>query len=469
MDFLNYINGVFVPAQSQAQFVKLSPFDGTVLGHVAQSDAIDLVLSLASSKKAVTASEKFSRSDRAQWLLGIAYELEKNAEELSLHEALHQGLPQSFVLENSVLVSARVFRHVAQDLLSKSQADEANTNLKFSQASAVGLIGVIAPWTLSLRVIAERLAPALAAGNAVIIKVSEQSPITGKILGEILTKAGVPAGLVNILQGKAEVAQAIAGHPSIRGISAVGRASTAEAVAKAAWTQFKKLQIHSGVKNAGLVLGETDFTLLMPEILKPFLLGQGQMGWNVSRLFILESAQAAFIEELKKYLSTIQPLKSPKGDSAWTPMISDEGRQAILEKIKFGQEEHGKIIWGGNLQEGPGFFIQPTVMLDLPNCSVLQQDEIHGPLLLVTPVKYQHEMAKWVNTSYLSQSAVIWGPADKAIKVAQKLDVASVSINSWLGQEETVVVGHKQSFFGIPDYRWDGAFFSEDKKVTGTI
>lgn len=456
MDFLNYINGAFVPSQAPKTFSKISPFTGETLGQVTDSEALDLVMSLASSKKAFTTGEKSTAAERAQWLLNLADALEKNELDIAYQEALHQGLPQKFSLEQNVRASVHILRSVTKSL----QTDGLGLH------TPVGLIGVIAPWTLSLRAVIERLAPALAAGNAVIVKLSEHSPITGKILGDLFTQIQLPVGLVNLIQGKAAAAHALAGHPSIRGISAVGRTSTCESLVKATVSQLKKVQLSSGVKNATMVLGETDFKTLMPEILKPFLLGQGQLGSSVSRLFIMESVQAEFIQAMKDYLDTLSPLKDPNGDSVWTPMISAESKASILERIGFSRTEQGKIIWGGESLDTAGNYVQPAVTLDLSNCSVLQQDEVHGPLLILTAVKYQHEMAKWVNTSYLAQEATIWGPEEKALRLAEKLEVAQVNVNSWMAGKE-VVPGRKQSFYGIPDFRWNGAFFSEAKTVTG--
>ena len=470
MEFLNYINGAFAPAQGQGTFPKPSPFDGSVLGQVAASDAMDLVLSLQSSKKALATAEKMSLADRALLLKKIADEIERRAEEIAFQEALHQGLPQSFVLENSVKVAATIFRKNANSLSDDFGTGSLKADkISVSQLSSVGLIGIVAAWPLSFRLISERLAPALAAGNAIIVKASEHSPVTAQILGEIFSAVSMPPGLVNILQGKSEVAHALAGHPSIRALSSVGRASTSEALVKAGISQFKKMQISSGVKNATLVLGETDFKTLMPEILRPFLLGQGQMGWNISRVFILESVQKEFIEALTDYMNSLKPLASPQEAAVWTPMISEEARQALHEKVQFGMSEHGKVLWGGANADSAGFFYKPTVMLDLPNCSTLQQDEVHGPLLLITPVKYQHEMLKWVNTSYLAHSAVVWGPLQKAMKVAGKIEAAHVWLNSWLQGETQVISGHKQSSFGIQDFDWNGKFFSDDKKLTGSL
>ncbi|WP_413559842.1 aldehyde dehydrogenase family protein [Bdellovibrio sp. HCB209] len=455
MEILNFVSGEFTASGNQKTFAKLSPFDNSELAQVSDSDAMDVIRCLQSSKKALTAFETSTLEQRAQLLNKLADYFEQNAKEIAYQEALHQGLPQSFVLKNSVQIAISILKDTAQDLLQPLPSG------KFVKAS--GLVGIITPWSLSLRLVTERLAPALAAGNAVIIKVSEQSPITAKILGEAFKAIELPAGLVQVLNGGADVAQIIAGHPGIRAIAAAGKSSTMEAIAKAALPQMKKLQLSGGAKNAAIVLNDFDFKNRMNEIMTPFLLGQGQMCWNMTRLFVLDSFAKEFNEALTTFLQDLKPLTSPEGDSIWTPLISADRAAILNQKTQFGVSEHGKVVAQPNA-EVTGNFVKPTFMLDLPNCSVMQQDELFTPLFLMTSVKYQHEAVKWTNTSYLAHSAIVWAPQEKFLKVAEKLEVGQVSLNSWMTEQS--IVGIKQSSFGIPDMSWSGAFYSDVKKLT---
>ncbi|WP_413943981.1 aldehyde dehydrogenase family protein [Bdellovibrio sp. HCB-162] len=461
MDLSNFIGGEFVPAESKATFTKYSPFDGSVLAQVASSDAMDVIKTLQIAKKAAPLFKELSKENRSELLAKMAAYLEQNAEAIAYEEALHQGLSYSFVLENSVRPAVQILKNNAQSLLLGS-------SINILQQPN-GVMGLITSWCLSLKLVIERLAPALAAGNVVIIKISEQSPITAKILGEAAKAAHVPTGVINILQGGSDIAQVIAGHPSIHAVTAVGKTSTMESIAKAGLSQFKKMQLNGSAKNPAIVLADTDYKNLMPEILRPFLMGQGQLCWNISRIFVLESFAQDFLTVAKEYLSALTPLKDPRGSEVWTPLISEEAIQSIDAKIRGGVEEHGKVFVGGTRHDGPGYFYKPTVMLDLPNCSVLQQDELQGPLLLITPVKYQHEALKWANTSYLAHSGVVWGPSEKVMKVISQLECAHVWVNSWTKGETETIFGHKQSSFGNPEMSWSGSFYSDVKKLAGTL
>lgn len=461
MELLNFVGGEFVPADAKKSYVKLSPFDGSKLADVTLSEAMDVIKALQIAKKAMPLFSALSVAERAQLLKKIADYLEQNAPSIAYSEALYQGLPQAFVLKNSVLVSIQILRMCAQELLQELPARV------FVKPS--GIVGIITPWGCSLRLVIERLAPALAAGNVAVVKVSEKSPITVKIVGDALLAANAPAGIVSLLQGFAEVAAVIAGHPSIHAVTAAGSTETMEALLKASAGQFKKLQFSGGAKNPLIILGDTDYKSLLPEILSSFLVGQGQLCWNTSRIFVLESFAKDFLKEMENFISSLCPLQNPRGSELWTPLISEAATSSLETKIQVGVHEHGKVIIGGQRAELGGFFYKPTVMVDLANCSVLQQDELHGPLLLVTPVKYQHEALKWANTSYLAHSGVIWGPIEKTAKVATQLECAHIWINSWLNGEVTTIFGQKQSSFGNLDISWSGSFYSDVKKLAGAF
>lgn len=459
MDILNFMGGGFVPAQSKNTFLKHSPFSGQVISVVSASDAMDVVVALQSAKKAAPLWATSSRKERSEVLHRLADYLQENSMTIAHDEALHQGLSQAFVAEESVSVAIDILRKNARSLLLELPEK--------TWVQPTGIVGIITSWCFSLRLIIERLAPALAAGNVCLVKVSEHSPITGKILGEAFQQIQLPAGVVSLIQGAAEVGQVIAGHPSVRAVTAVGRTTTIESVAGAALTQFKKVQLSGSAKNPAIILADTDFQAILPEVLRPFLMGQGQLCWNTSRIFVVESLAPAFLEAVKEFFLGLQPLLHPQGAEVWTPMITNSAVSAIDLKVRNGVGEHGKVFVGGKRKEGSGFFYEPTVMIDLPNCSTMQQDELAGPLLLITPVKYQHDALKWANTSYLGHSGIIWGPEEKAFKVAVQLECAQVSVNSWSTGEGLPIFGFKQSSFGNLDMSWSGNFYSDVKKLAG--
>jgi aminomuconate-semialdehyde/2-hydroxymuconate-6-semialdehyde dehydrogenase len=462
MVFQNYIDGEFSPAQNKSYFSKMNPFTGEILGKVAASDAMDVIRAIQAAKKAQIEFEKWTFEQRAELLTSIAKKLEEKLETYALQEALHQGLPLQFVKEKSLQYSIKHFRAGAAATRQRAQKKDPAFYIQ-----PTGIISLILSWNLSLRLLTERLVPAIAAGNVCLVKVSEFSPVTALIMGEVLTAVQAPKGLVQFIQGRgAEVGALLAAHPSIRGVSFVGKLANAEKVIQGSLPQFKKIQVYSGVKNNMFILPEVDFQNRLPEILQSFLIGQGQLCWNTTRLFVLESFQKEFTEKLSQYLNSLKPASSPEDSSPWTPMISEEVLQQMEMKSQQIKREEGKLITGGKRDSGPGYFFHPTLSLDLPNCSEMQQDEMSGPLLILTAVKYQHEMLKWANTGYYGHSAIVWAPStEKALKIAEKVDVGTVSINSWF--PEDFEPGHRQTSFGqVALSPWE-RFYSDIKLLTG--
>jgi aminomuconate-semialdehyde/2-hydroxymuconate-6-semialdehyde dehydrogenase len=458
--FLNFIDGEFVPSQSKASFTKINPFNGESLGAVAASDAMDVIHAIQIAKKAQTEFAKWTLHQRADLLSDISDQLEEKMEALAYQEALHQGLSVRFVKEKSFIPAIAQFREASDACEFLAAKKDPELILQPS-----GIVSIILSWNLSLRLLAERLAPALAAGNVCLVKVSELSPVTAQIMGEILSKLEAPKGLVQFIQGRGpEVGATLAAHPSVRAVNFVGRLTTAENVIKGALPQLKKVQVQTGAKNSCLVLADTDFKKLMPKILETFLLGQGQLCWNTTRLFVLEAVQKDFVEAMKSYLANLKPATSPKDSSPWLPVITEDILQAAETKTQQIRSEEGKILFGGKRHPSKGFFFEPTVSLDLPNCSEVQQEELRAPILILTAVKYAHEMVKWANTGYYAHSAVVWGPEAKAMAIAEKIDVGTLSLNSWLPDE--VQAGHRQSSFGNMQVGPWGRFYSDVKVLT---
>lgn len=464
MEFKNYIHGQWQSTKNRIK--KINPYDSSLLGEQADSDLSEVVTSIQACKKAFSEYEKTSLEERAVILNKIADQIEAQADELALQEAFHQGLSHYFVLNHSILFAAHLCRQTAKeitrtDLLPIKKEAEYSLHQK---ARPTGVISIIAAWPLCFRLVAERLVPALAAGNTCVVKVSQHSPITALLWSRILHSVGLPVGAVNFVLGRGEIlGPVLAAHPGIQACSFAGSHKTGSQILKNQQGQMKKMQISMGAKNNLILLPDFDFQSNLFEILRAALVGQGQLAWNVQRIFVLENQVSQVKEVLGDFFSSLQKSHSPEEMSSLTPLISQENLEDCQKNLSKMISEHGKILYGG---EGlGGNYFQPTVVVDLPNCSDLQQDELSGPLFILNSVKYFHEFAKGANLGYLGHSAVIWGPEEKAQKVADKLDVSKVWINTWMEPDDTIV-GVRQSFYGNPDFQALGTFYSQIQNVS---
>lgn len=453
MDFSSYINGQFVNPQSQT-LQKICPFTGELLGWVHSADVMQLIPAVTASKKALTEMRETTLDTRAKWIKKICEYLETRGEDMALGEALHQGLGFQFMRDEVLKGSQEVLRDLVADL----QQDH-------PLQMGAGVVTVILPWTLSLKFALEKLGKALAAGCPSLIKISPLSPITGHYLAEIVKHAEIPESYVQIIQGGKEVAQFLSSHPAVMGVVAHCSQPTLEDLVREGSRTQKKLQLSGGVKNSAFVLSDFDLENNFDQIMLPFMRGQGQLCFNTTRLFILEKQVELFKALAEDYFSKITPSQGPKDPSLWTPLIHAEAVDRSLHKIRAGAGERGQVFIGGEKLEAQGSFLSPALMLDLTNCSELQQDDLQAPLLLVGAVKYQHEMAKWANNTYLAHSAVIWGGAEKAPKVARQIEAELIQVNQWRIPKEPVF-GFKNTSYGNGDSLWNGRFYSHVKRMT---
>lgn len=454
MEYLSYINGK--PIEPKGAFLeKYNPFTGELMGRVHNCEAMDLIPAIIASKKAMTALRDTTLDVRRQWIEKMLTYVVSNLDEIAFREALEQGLPFSFMRDEVLSETIKEIKSLVADM-----------QLAHPLQMPSGVVAIILPWTLSFKFGLEKLTRALAAGNAVLLKISPLSPITGDFLFKAIEFAGIPESYVQIFQGDKTVAQFIGSHPAVTAVTANGSQSSLEDLSKEGLRTYKKMQLSGGVKNSAFVLSDFDLAANFDQVMRSFMLGQGQLCFNTTKLFILEKQVDLFKSLAQDYFTKLTPSQGPKDNSLWTPMVNAQAVDRSLQRIKAGAGERGKLFLGGEKISSQGFFLNPAVMLDLTNCSELQQDDLQAPLLLVGAVKYQHEMAKWANNTYLAHSAVIWGSREKAQKVAQQIDAELIQLNEWKIPSEPVF-GFKNSSYGNGDSLWRGSFYSQVKKLTG--
>lgn len=442
------------PVSSGAEIPFHSPFDGRVLAQVCHSDAMDVVKALGSAKKALEPWSALTQADRASFLEKISHHLHRESGAFAREIAEFEGWSASFAKTFFVEPMISLFRKTAEDLRSQDWGD---------LRKPTGILTILLPSVASFRVLGERLAPALAAGNVALVKISTRSPGTLVLWKKLLEAAEIPDGVVSLLIGKgSEIGDLMIRHPSVHGVSFAGRPETAVEILKNVSAMGKKIQISAGAKNSLLIHPEADFSKL-PEMLSSVLTGAGKIPWAMSRIYVSEGRSEEFFEVLKKYMTDLKPLTSTSASSPWTPLSPRFDRAAWSAMKELVRQDHGKFIVGGE-DEG-SFHVRPLFVRDLTNCSTLQLEELAAPLVIVTTVKYPHEMVKWTNTGDFGVCASIWGPVEKAQKLAAKLEVAEAWVNGWWTGDEAFA-GLKRSFFGIPDFHWKGSFFSDVKKLT---
>ncbi|MBC7467660.1 MAG: aldehyde dehydrogenase family protein [Bdellovibrio sp.] len=459
----SFINSAF--QKGAAAFTKKNPYTQAEQHQVEGADLMQAVQSIQGAQKAFAEWKTSSLEDRITLLTKIKDNLVQEKSQFAKLEAQDQALPVQFVEQHGVEAAIDSFESAITQLKNHKPSET-------QFFSPNGLVVIVASWNLSLRVISERLAPALAAGNSVIIKVSSSSPVTAMILGQILQQAQAPSGLVQVLvSNQQDVKDILISHPGVKAVSFVGNLKNSAEVLKKvtaqSFNQFKKIQIASGSKNSAVALSApTDQQF--NEIIRSFMIGQGQLSWNSNRLFILEKYEQEWVDRITKYLADLRPATSIEDDSMWTPCLKTESFEQFteIENLAIQDKAHLLQVSRPLSDQQKKSYLKPTFTKDMSNCSTLQQDQVTAPLFILSVVKYPFDVAKYSNVSYYGQSAHIWAEESKVAKIAEQLDIAQIFVNKWSAERHGPNKGVKQSGFGLQDYQVFGDFFSNVKNLT---
>ncbi|MGZ5280287.1 MAG: aldehyde dehydrogenase family protein [Pseudobdellovibrionaceae bacterium] len=395
---------------------------------------LDFVQSLQEMKKAQIQWAGLELQTRSQALNSIAQMIGEKSADISKQLSDLQFLPPDFILQNEVLAAQTIFSHVSQIQPSHGLLPK-----------ATGFISILLPELFAFRVLAEKLAPALLAGNGIFIYVPSHQSVLKKIWQEILD----PAWPIRIFDGADDLAEIMISHPGIHAVSSYGSPDQGEKVLKALAGSWKKSQITAGYHNSALIMNDVDVSKVAKSLVQSCFTGFGQLHWNISNILVTESQLPAF---LKEFLGAIEA--SPVSEMSPS---AQKRLQDIKAKLK---SENGKALYGADTNG-------PLVVQDLSHCSTLQQDCLMAPVVLISPVKYVHEMVRWTNTSYYGMLAQIFGAEEKILKFAGQLEVSRILANGWIEKMSELPLGMKQSFSGLSDVNPFGGFYSDLRKIDG--
>lgn len=476
MQFIqNYINGIQCAPVSGNYLDNYNPAKGEVYAQTPNSDANDLVLAIDSAQKAFPIWSNFSNEQRAQYLLRIANLIDANLEKLALAESIDNGKPINLARQMDIPRASANFRFFATAILHQSSNTYQTSQEVFNYTirQPLGIVACISPWNLPLYLFTWKIAPALAAGNCVIAKPSEITPMTAFLLGKICEEAELPAGVLNILHGNGhQIGQAIVSHPVIKAISFTGGTKTGSEIARIAAPQFKKLSLELGGKNPNIIFADCDYEQALTTTLRSAFANQGQICLCGSRIFvqrpIYEKFKKDFVEQTQKLIIG-NPLDEKTDLGA---IVSEAHLQKILGYIDLAKQEGGAILTGGkqlwmerDLQNG--YFLEPTIIENLAyNCRT-NQEEIFGPMVSLMPFDTEAEALKYANSVSYGLSATIWTKnLTTAHRVAQSLEAGVIWINCWLLRDlRTPFGGVKDSGIGREGGEFALNFFTEMKNI----
>ena len=453
----------------------INPATGEVYGQIPDSNKKDIEAAVHAAQKAFPNWSVTPVEERFKILNRIAELIDANLDDLALAETNDNGKPLWLSKTVDIPRASANFRFFATGIMhfaseSHNMEDKA---VNYTLRQPIGIVGCISPWNLPLYLFTWKIAPAIAAGNCVLAKPSEVTPVTAFLLSKICKEAGLPDGVLNIIHGTGQGAgEAIVSHPAIKAISFTGSTRAGERIASIAAPKFKKLSLELGGKNPAIIFSDSDWDKMMTETIRSSFSNQGEICLCGSRILIeepvYEKFKNDFVEKVKQ-LTVGDPLDENSKQGA---IVSKVHYEKILRCIETAKQEGGEILYGGNSVKLPdrcvnGFFIQPTIIEGLgPNCQT-NQDEIFGPVVTLQTFKSEEEALQLANATSYGLAATIWTQdISKANRVAAKVESGIIWVNCWLLRDlRTPFGGMKNSGVG-KEGGWEALkFFTESKNV----
>lgn len=470
----NYIDGQFVPPANNQWLDDHNPATGQIHAKVADSGTADVDAAVLAAREAFPAWSTASPDERAAKLLRLADLIESHLPQLAAAESDDNGKPLTLAEQTDIpraSTNFRFFGSLIRGFASESHA--APDYLNYTLRKPVGIVGCISPWNLPLYLFTWKIAPALAAGNCVIGKPSEITPLTAHLLAGLATEAGLPAGVLNIVHGRGEEAgTALVGHPGVRAISFTGGSVTGARIAALAAPHFKKLSLELGGKNPNIVFADCDYEQALATTVRSSFANQGQICLCGSRVFIERTLYDRFRQDLVQRAKRLKVGDPREPDTDLGAVVSAAHQQKIDSCVQLARQEGGSVLCGGSVVSLPGrcaggWFYAPTVIEGLDNACRTNQEEIFGPVVTLMPFDTESDVVRQANDVPYGLSATIWTrDLSRAHRVAEQIEAGVIWVNCWLIRDlRTPFGGMKHSGVGREGGLEALRFFTEAKNV----
>lgn len=460
VDFLKgtkqlYINGQFVDSVSGKTFETLNPATGEVLANVAEANYEDIDLAVKAARNAFDNGKwrRMSAARRSKLIYKLADLMEQNKVELAQLETLDNGKPYSETSNADIPLAIEHFRYFAgwATKITGQTIPVAGNYFNYTLHEPVGVVGQIIPWNFPLLMAAWKLGAALATGCTIVLKPAENTPLSALYLAELISEAGFPDGVVNIVPGYGPTAgQPLVDHHMVDKIAFTGSTAVGKSIMRSASETLKRVTLELGGKSPNIILPDADLTKAVPGALMGIMFNQGQVCCAGSRLYVQKKLYDNVVADLVTTAKNIKQGNGLNSDTTMGPLISAQQQSRVKGYIDKGIEEGAEVLTGGDIPFEQGYFVSPTIFADVNHSMTIAKEEIFGPVVAAMPFDDIDDLVNKANDSHYGLAAGVWTQdLKKAHYVANRLQAGTVWINCYnVFDAASPFGGYKQSGIG---------------------
>ncbi|MGQ3674172.1 2-hydroxymuconic semialdehyde dehydrogenase [Xanthobacter sp. TB0139] len=463
-DAAHFIDGAFTQGATGKSWENHCPLDNSVIGHVPEAGKAEVDAAVTAARAALDGPwGELTVAQRTDMLAAVANEITNRFDDFLAAECLDTGKPYGTASHIDIPRGAANFKMFAETVKNISTEtfildtpDGANA-LNYGLRRPKGVIAVISPWNLPLLLMTWKVGPALACGNTVVVKPSEETPLTATLLGEVMNKVGVPKGVYNVVHGFGpnSAGEFLTQHPLVNGITFTGETRTGEAIMKQAAVGLRQVSFELGGKNPALVFADCDLDKAVEGTLRSAFANCGQVCLGTERIYVERPIFEAFVARLKAGVEGLRLGRPEEPSTTMGPLVSMEHREKVLSYYKAAVDEGATVVTGGGVPDMPGdlaqgAWVEPTIWTGLGDDARVVNEEIFGPCCHIRPFDTEEEAIRLANSTRYGLAAAVWTEnLARAHRVAGKLDVGICWVNSWFLRDlRTAFGGSKQSGIG---------------------
>jgi aminomuconate-semialdehyde/2-hydroxymuconate-6-semialdehyde dehydrogenase len=480
-DIKNFINGEYVTNQSGKTFEKRTPIDNSLIGNVYEAGKPEVDAAVAAAHAALEGEwGALPVTKRVDLLNAVADEINNRFDDFLAAEVADTGKPHSLASHVDIPRGAANFK-IFTDTIKNAPTEsfqmatpDGKTALSYAVRVPLGVVAVVCPWNLPLLLMTWKVGPALACGNTVVVKPSEETPSTATLLGEVMNTVGMPKGVYNVVHGFGpdSAGAFLTEHPGVDGITFTGETTTGTAIMSAGAKGIRPVSLELGGKNPAIVFADSDFDVAVDTVTRSAFENTGQVCLGTERVYVERPIFDKFVDALKVKAEGLKPGRPEDPETKIGPLVSLGHREKVLSYYEKAKQEGATIVTGGGIPDMPddlkeGAWVQPTIWTGLKETASVVQEEIFGPCVHIQPFDTDDEAIEMANdTPYGLATCIFTSDVARANRLAVKIDVGLCWINSWFLRDlRTAFGGSKKSGIGREGGVHSLEFYTELRNV----